>query len=220
MSIGAITNYTAADWYVTTAGIVSFALTDAQLSRALSAPLAIMQAQAPLLAEPSDGTWIRADATVFRLNPGDGAATTFHASSFGKRKSGLKISLASSFSTGSAFAFPASVITEADGTALVKVTASDPGSPRQFIDGQIYGVKYGPGNTPPPGDPQNFSRVLNALVWSGYRRSSEPNLDQRRPADFSAICQSLPCDEANRRPFRLQRRGRKTNHDPAGIQFA
>ncbi len=196
INIGTIP-YATPNWYTTTAGIVSFALSDAQLQQVSSAPLALLQPGAGnplLLTESNDGTWVRADATVFRLNPGDTATTTYYASVFGKRASGLTISLGydPSIMQGqttqgpipgpqtvglptSAFTFPASVTTGADGTVVVTVKAADPGQPRQYIDGQVYGVTYGPGNAPPPvGTVGNASRILNALVWSGYTAPANP----------------------------------------------
>jgi hypothetical protein len=75
----------------------------------------------------------------------------------------------------SAFTFPASVTTGANGTALLKVMASDPGKPRRYIDGQVYGVIYGAGNAPPPQRSiGNASRILNALVWSGFTAPANP----------------------------------------------
>ncbi len=47
--------------------------------------------------------------------------------------------------------------------------ASDPGNPRSYVDGQVYGVSYAPGDSPPPvGSVGNSSQILSALVWSGY----------------------------------------------------
>ncbi len=189
--------YTDPAWYSKTAGIVSFALSDSQLQQASMAPLAIVRlgnGNAPLLSEPNDGIWVRADSTVFRLNPGDTATTTLYATAFGRRASGLKISfgydpsiLQGQTTQGpipgpqivgeptSALILPASVVTDANGAAELKLSASDPGKPRQYIDGQVYGVSYRVGNAPPPlGSTGNASRILNALVWSAYNPPASP----------------------------------------------
>ena len=193
--LGAIP-HTDPDWYSTTAGIVSFVLSQAQLQIASSSRLAILSSNSPtpLLVEPVNGMWIRADTTVFRLTPGETATTRFFATVFGKRSPGTKISLGYDPSTmegqttqgpipgpqivgspQSAFTFPGSVTTAHDGTATLTVAASDPGNPRQYIDGQVYGVNYGLGNVPPPaGSTNNPSRIISALIWSNYIANPNP----------------------------------------------
>jgi hypothetical protein len=195
VTIGPIPS-TNADWYAKTAGIVSFSLSDVQRQAAAAGRLAVVPAGGgdPFLAESSDGTWVRADETVFRLSPGDTAKTTYYATVFGARKSGVTIRfgydptiLQQETSPGpiagpqtvglpiTAFTFPPSVTTVADGTAVLTVTAADPGNPRGYIDGQVYAVTYGAGGAPPPtGSVQNASRLLNALVWSRYVASAHP----------------------------------------------
>jgi hypothetical protein len=192
--------YADASWYGTTAGIVSFKLDSRQAGQAADTPLGVVAqpgpgVYAPLLAEAADGVWLRADEFVFRLNPGDTRETTFYATSFGRRAAGQQISLAYDPSSmagqitqgpvpgpapvgqpESAFEFKTGLTTGVDGTAGLKLEAGDPGNPRTYIDGQLYGVTYGAGPTPPAnGSVQNPSQLLNALVFSGYEAPGEPD---------------------------------------------
>jgi hypothetical protein len=191
--------YTTPGWYQRTAGIVSFTLTPDQLTQAAGTPLGLVppagNAPQAFLAEAADGAWVRADSYVFRLNPGDEAQTTFYATAFGRRIAGAKISLGydASIMQGqttqgpipgpqvvgqpqSALTFPTSIRTGPDGTAVLTLKAGDPGRPRQYIDGQVYGVGYALGDAPPPvGSITNSSLILSALVWSGYHAPAVPD---------------------------------------------
>jgi hypothetical protein len=184
--------YRGANWYPQTAGIVSFRLTPAQLELIASNPLAVVQSAAPapqpLLAENPTGYFLRADNFVFRMDPGDEGHTTFYATCFGQRAVGQKISLGydASIMAGqttqgpvpgpqivgqptSGLTFPTSLQTGANGTVVLPLKAADPGNPRGYIDGQLYGVIYALGDSPPPvGSISNPSQILNALVWSGF----------------------------------------------------
>jgi hypothetical protein len=194
-TLGSVTGYTSPDWYAQTAGIVSFELTEHQLAQAANAPLGVVAAgNQKLLAEAENGIWVRADDFVFRFNPGDTSRTTFYFTTFGQRSSGQQISLdydpsqiQGQIKAGpipgpspvgqptSALTFPLTLTTGPDGTAELPLQASDPGDPRTYIDGQVYGVTYGPGATAPPvGAVTNASQVLNALVWSGYEIPATP----------------------------------------------
>ncbi len=191
-------DYRGPNWYEQSAGIVALRLDPARLNQAVQAPLGVVQSGAtgfqPLLAEDSGGAWLRADSFVFRLNPGESARTTFYATTFGRRASGQKISLGydPSIMAGqtiqgpipgptvvgqpqSGLTFPLAITTGPDGTAELTLTAADPGHPRDYIDGQVYGVIYAAGDSPPPaGSIQNPSQILNALVFSGYQIPKEP----------------------------------------------
>jgi hypothetical protein len=75
------------------------------------------------------------------------------------------------------------ITTGPDGTAELQLKANDPGNPRVYIDGQMYGVTYQLGPTPPPiGSVQNNSQFLSVLVFSGYDVPTEPNwIEHVRP---------------------------------------
>lgn len=76
-----------------------------------------------------------------------------------------------------------SITTGADGTAELQLAAGDPGKPRDYIDGQLYGITYQLGSSPPPvGSVQNNSQFLSVLVFSGYEVPAEPNwMEHVRP---------------------------------------
>jgi hypothetical protein len=155
--------YLTPNWYSQTAGIATLPLTPDQLKLAQSAPLAVAQssilqqpaalAPPPLLTEAANGTFLRADSFVFRLNPGETASTKFYAMTFGKRSPGQQITLGydptvmqgqvtqgplSGPPVGtpeSGLKFPTFVKTGKDGTVELQLTAGDPGNPRVYIDG-------------------------------------------------------------------------------------
>jgi hypothetical protein len=190
--------YKSPGWYEQTGGIVTLRLTAYQLQQAAQTPLAIVQSGnqgfQTFLAEAPDGMFLRADEYVFRLNPGDHSSTTFHATQFGQPAAGRQISLgydpsqmAGQVDQGpvsgpttvgqpqSALTFPTSITTGTDGTIDLPLQASDPGNPRGYIDGQVYGVTYALGDRPPSvGQVQNGSQILNVLVWSGYKIPAQP----------------------------------------------
>ena len=191
-------NYQDANWYEQTAGIVSFTLDTNTLNLIAQNPLAIVSTtphgMTTLFAEAPNGMWLCADTFVFRLNPGDKASTTFYATQFGQPAEDQPISLGYDPSAmrgqttqglipgpqvvgqpQSALTFYKSLTTGADGTAVLTMQAADPGKPRTYIDGQLYGVSYALGSTPPPlGSVGNASMTLNVLVWSGYDAPPKP----------------------------------------------
>ncbi len=186
------------NWYEQTAGLVTWRLTPGQVQQAGNTPLAVVQTSAqgvlPLISENPSGTFARADDFVFRLNPGDKAVTVYYATTFGRRAAGQKISLGydatiMTMQAGqgplagpqvvglptSALTFPPSIITRKDGTAELPLEASDPGCPRGYIDGQVYGVSYALGDSPPAaGSVWNSSRLVNVLVWSVFKAPERP----------------------------------------------
>ena len=194
VTLGQVTGYASSGWYDQTAGIVSFSLDAAQLQQASQTPIGIQRAGQTVLAEAPDGSWLRADNFVFRLNPGDHANATFHSTKFGRPVAHQQITLAYDASSmdgqrvqgpipgplcvgtpQSALTFPTSITTGPDGTAELALHAGDPGQPRSYVDGQVYGVTYAMGNTAPPyGSVGNPSLTLNALVWSGYAAPKHP----------------------------------------------
>jgi hypothetical protein len=204
VSIGPI-DYTAPGWYPRTAGIVSFHLTPDQAKLAATTPLGLVPTgglgSQAFLAEPAGGLWLRADSYVFRLDPGETAGTTLYATTFGRRTAGLKVSLGydASIMQGqtkqgpisgpsvvgqpeSALTFPGSITTGPDGTCDLTLTAGDPGNPREYIDGQVYGVIYGPADDPPvPGTITNSSLILSALVHTGYEIPKVPTWADVQP---------------------------------------
>jgi hypothetical protein len=167
--IGAI-DYLDAGWYEKRAGISEVPIDADQLAAIAGAQLALTLAGgAPDAVEAPGGLCVRADSFVFRLDPGDTADVQLFATRYGQPyagaqivaaedPSGLQTQVASDPST-SAISFPATLPpTGADGRATLSITASDPGNPRGYIDGQVYGVRPALADQPPdyPTDPWNF----------------------------------------------------------------
>jgi hypothetical protein len=185
--------------YEQTAGIVSLPLSPDQLGRAKVTPIGVVSTgtsgASPLLSEAPDGDWMRADGFVFRLDPGDSTSTTFYVTTFGLRSRNRKISLGydASIMAGqtnqgpipgpsvvgqpqSALTFPSSITTGSDGSVSLLLQSADPGSPRSYIDGQVYGVSYALGNSPPPlGSVSNPSQILSVVVRSAYSSPEQPS---------------------------------------------
>jgi len=187
-------------WYEASAGIVAFKLSSDQLKLAGNNPIAVVQTTAPgqynpLLSETPGGQFVRADQFVFRFNPPQKLSANFYASSYGKPLAKQQISLVQDPSQmlgqvkqgplpGPAhvgvpvdkFLFPASITTNSKGVAELVMKAENPGNPREYIDGQLYGIAYQLGTTPPPiGSVQNPSQIISALVFSGYEIPERPN---------------------------------------------
>lgn len=172
--------------YIASSLVQSFALSKDQLELVQSNPLAVVQVDSSgaigvLLQENPTCAYLRADQFVYRLNPGETATVNLIATEFGKPKSGQKISLrfdsdmlqpAPGIPVGkprSALEFPTSVTTDKQGRASLVLKANDPGNPRRFIDGQIYGIGYywGDGNDPNYNpDPWNF---ISVRVFDSYQ---------------------------------------------------
>lgn len=199
MPLGTV-DYTAPGWYETTAGVVELpgdrALTADELSTIASNPLALMLpgiAGAPQVAvsEPPSGLFCRADRFVYRLEAGGkGSEDTADvwATQWGKPLSGATVQAfldPSQLQGGpdpltpgvpeTALTFPATVQTDANGRAQLPLTASDPKNPRQYIDGQVYGVRPILAQTAnDPTYPFNPWHFISVLVWDTFSAGTPP----------------------------------------------
>jgi hypothetical protein len=204
--------YQAADWYTTTAGIVELPLSAERLAEVLAAPLALVQLGAAgepavLLRENPRGAFVRAESFVFRLNPGESAQVELRATRFGHPAAGKSIALrlAPDYvnqiqsppnppqipigQPASALTFPERVTTDAGGRAVFTLTAADPGNPRRFIDGQVYGIVYLWEDHEPPDywhDPTSF---LSVLVFDSLPMIEYPTWKDVQPilAQYAAL---------------------------------
>ena len=149
-----------------------------------------------LLREGSNGTYINATQIVYRMNPGDVAKVELIALRFGERAAGQHICLQMNTSLlqpapvspnpppprppvptplipvgvpTAALNFPANVKTNAAGKASFRMKASDPGNPRQFIDGQVYGVGFSWAEDQDPSFPPDPNGVLSVLVFDTFK---------------------------------------------------
>ena len=153
-------------WYETTAGIQRFPhdrkLTAAELKALKDHPLAIAQNGEVILQENYDGIHVRADDFVLRMQPGDKKKVEIWASQYGKPLPKAKLVAfhdTSGFQPSGegslpmphppdfgiphrALTFQKTLVTGRNGRATMKLAAGDPGNPRGYIDGQIYGIRY------------------------------------------------------------------------------
>jgi len=164
-SIGKV-DYRQRDWYPTTAGIQKFPR-NRKLSRAEMAALkkyrvAVTQNEEVIVQENTNGWYQRADQFVFRLNPDEKTDVHFWATQYGKALAGAKLLIffdSSGLQPGgnakdgmgippkfgipeSALKFDRIIKTGADGRATLTLSAFSPKSPRGYIDGQVYGIRY------------------------------------------------------------------------------
>ncbi|HET8669609.1 MAG TPA: hypothetical protein VFM05_02990 [Candidatus Saccharimonadales bacterium] len=190
-------NYQGSDWYTTTAGIQEFNLTDPDLKAVEAYPLAIVRVKDSgeneiLIQENSIGAFVRANKFVFRMEPGEEVNVELYATVFGKPAANQLITLVQdpasvnnmqsppnpdSIPIGtpqSALQMAATVTTDAQGRAPIKLTASDPGNPRQFIDGQVYGVRYIWGAQEPPDYNHDPTSFVSVLVHDSYTYEDPP----------------------------------------------
>jgi hypothetical protein len=197
-------NCQAPNWYPDTAGIQEFALQDFPVN---NNQLGVVQVNpdgtisAPFLQEDSQGMFVRADTFVFRINPGETADVNFWVTQFGQPAAQQQINLAqdanmvnqmqsppnppnilvgvptSALATASG-PFPTTVMTDDLGQATLTLSASDPGNPRVFIDGQVYGVSYVLAASNDNPDPSNF---LSVLVFNSSPQPDNPTWQDVQP---------------------------------------
>ena len=164
-SLGRV-HYRKKNWYLTTAGIQTFPynrkLTSSEWRALESHRIAISQNGDLILRESHEGLYARADRTVFRLQPGETATAEIWASQYGKPLPRVKLAFfhdTSGFQPSGegsssshdppafgipkhALTFPKTLRTGRNGRAVLKLTSSNPGNPRAYVDGQIYGVRW------------------------------------------------------------------------------
>lgn len=223
-------DYLADGWYEQTAGVVEVALTAAQLAAiapAQGAQLALTAAKAPVPTLESP-LYVRADAFVHRIDPGDTVDVDVYATQFGEPlpdatvtfaydPTGLQSQVAPPDPTTSEplgpLTYPAQLQTDAHGRATLTLAATDPGRPRDYLDGQLYGVRPALADQAPdaPVDPWNFISVLvssqfhadDPVAWWGTPNGSlQPVFQQYRNlypvmslfldlSDYDAVCANL-----------------------------
>lgn len=176
-TIGTI-NYSETNAYVTNAFIQEFDISTCVNDINLY-PLVVYSSNANgnILSEAASGHFVRADQFVFRMEANSQATVDFYASKFGQSLSGQSIALniapntasegpfsqggdgeddnpplqtpMSAFTINGATTLPTSVNIDA-GKITVSLSSGDPGNPRGYMDGQMYGVQYYiQGDTPP-----------------------------------------------------------------------
>jgi hypothetical protein len=185
------------NWYETTACICEFPpdrkLTSSELASLKNTPIALATSSgngsATLVAtEGLDGLHVRADDFVYRMSPNDQKTVTLYATSFGQPLPNTNVSVffnSSGLQGGnnnlavgtpaSALTFLTSLPTDQNGAASLTLKAHNPGQPRQYIDGQVYGVGYAlPQSAQGAGGYSNPSNFISVLVWSAFPAPAPP----------------------------------------------
>ena len=191
--------YTDDGWYETTAGIAVLpagrALTTDELKALVAAPLcltigtrnaAVAQPQAVLTSiavlEDLNGLYVRADRFVYRVSPGDSLVVQAFATRFGRpyAQASVVCFFDPSQLQGGNVGTPTAalrmggngrIVTDAQGRAELTLAAADPGLPRDYIDGQLYGIRLALEETlaPSAAYPFNEGDFVSVLLWSAVR---------------------------------------------------
>lgn len=153
--------------YENNALVQEFPIPAGQLDVVDGSPLTVVQAGGaglmlppgrtgkPLVENPT-GAYVDATQYVYRMEAGATAQVELVALQFGKPAAEQTITLAANNGAiagqqgngpavavpATALTYPPQVTTGADGSATFTLTSSDPGNPRGYIDGQVYGVGW------------------------------------------------------------------------------
>lgn len=185
-------------WYYQTAGVVDFPVEGEAEDLIHRHPIAIVavvdDGYQILNRETADGLFVRADNFVYRLNPGEEKEIRYFASQYGH-----PIPLAITTSSTSGFMggagtgakldipipevnTPTGILTFADGLEtgengsgrlVIQACKNGPGNPRVYLDGQLYGIAYGP-KDPPKNLQTNPFNYISVLVWDAYVVPDQP----------------------------------------------
>jgi len=197
MPIGNIP-YRQPGWYARTAGVIELPadrrLTSEELAIIAANSLALLlpgpnSHLAPAITEPASGLYVRADDYVFRLNPDEPASASLYATQYGQPYPGARIMVVfdpSQLQGGAgqpdpatpmnALQFPSLVQADAHGIAVLPIAGHDPGNPRGYIDGQVYGLRPVFEETIAPGVnyPLNPWDFISVLLWNAFQADQPP----------------------------------------------
>jgi hypothetical protein len=195
VSLGTIP-YTDPGWYEATAGVVDIPVDPANLTGVQQNSLLLLLPPAtgsntPTVgvSEPPDGLYVRADQFVFRLNPGESRHAVLYATQFGlnvitiadpsqlQPQTSMPGRAAPPVAVpADAVTFPYCVVTDAKGIAKLPIRTKNPGNPRGYIDGQVYGIRPMLEETMPPpyGYPFNQWEFISILLWDEFQAEDPP----------------------------------------------
>jgi hypothetical protein len=186
------------------AGIAEFKLSKNLIKLAKSNPLAIKgynvltsppgDTPVILAQENKEGAFLRADNFVFRMEADSKAEVEFYATTFGKPAANLEIKLKHNSSLmeqqvlqdnlqlagppvgtpTSALKFEKTISTGKNGKARATLTAKDPGNPRDYIDGQVYGIQYTWDGISAKEYNANGTNMLSLLIFDSYKIKGDP----------------------------------------------
>ena len=189
----AAADYTQADWYSRTAGVVVLDLPQQPMPWLGSSPLTLTGQAGITITEAPSGAFVRADRFVYRMSPGDSVSIACYAMQWGKPLPDAELSFVLDASQLQAQAasplgpaptpgvpvdalhFLPSATTGPDGIASFSVSATDPGTPRWFdngndygIDGQVYAIRPSFADAALDDGPVNQWNFISFLLWSGF----------------------------------------------------
>ncbi len=201
-------------WYEQTAGVCEFpadrALTTEELTDLGSRPIAVRRRDGDdasvVASEGADGQHVRADDFVYRVSANETVSVTLHATQFGQPLPTTTLDVRTDLSglqQGSndhavgeppdGIVFPASVTTDADGVARLSIRAASIDQPRDYIDGQVYGIRATVADSEPDdGGYANPNDFISVLVWTDYRPPAEPAWNQDVAPILSEYAQLYP----------------------------
>jgi hypothetical protein len=173
--------------YEATAGIEEIKLTSDEVKAAKAHGL-LLKVETPkarvILSELPSGSYIDARQIVYHVDPGTSVLVVLSARELGAGKSGQAIDLA--LLRGTSLSFPASVTTNAAGTATFTLTGSNPIT-RRFVDGEYCQVSFNVGGT----TPSKRRGVLHVHVYSDYTIPATPTWADVKPI-FGQYAQLYP----------------------------
>lgn len=132
---------TTLDRYKLTSGIESLTLSSDDAALCASSPLGLFTPNGATVAvEDDEGLFVFPSISAFPMNPGDQASVVLTACAFGEPAPALSLDIEPANSNAPGLTFPPTVTTDATGQATVSFQASDPGTPREGVDGQVFGI--------------------------------------------------------------------------------
>jgi len=190
--------YQSADWYKQTAAVIDFdySVDEWVQNNIDQQPLALLKSTGSdqyqiMVRESGEGLYVRADNFVQRLNPGEQVNIDFYASRYGQPYQGdIQLSANNSGSgkplnppvkipdagiPSDAISYSPTISTNAGGfgSLIVSTSSNGPGNPRDYIDGQVYGIGYQLADQP-MGYDSNPWLFVSLLVWDQFTAPSVP----------------------------------------------
>lgn len=174
--------YGDAAWYERTAGVLALpadrALSAAEVELISKTALTLELSGKPDIQEVP--AYVRPDQFVFRLSPGESVTARLCATNLGAPLADATVYAAIDTSAlasdpSGAIAFPATVVTGADGVAELTISGSDPGNPRGYIDGQVYAIR--PSLQPPTSasiTAVNSANFISVLLFDAFEIAQPP----------------------------------------------
>ncbi|MBP2326611.1 hypothetical protein JOF56_006996 [Kibdelosporangium banguiense] len=182
-------------WLLDTGGIATIAIPPRVDIAAR--PLALLRANAAdhtvVVRETLDGWLVRADKHIHRAESGDTLKTRVHVARFGRPAPRAEVTplllgpakvgpLPPTGTPATAFTAERPERTDADGQTTLRVRCSDPGTPRGYIDGQIYQMVLGIRGVDVDRLRHNPLEPITALVFDDYEIPAGPTwLDDVQP---------------------------------------